>query len=285
MAAAELLEPTLRAYVGYCVGFSVRYFAVGCGVYWIFHVAFRERWLPYRIQQMFPSRDEVIHGIRWSMSNMALSGVSAVVVYWLVRDGWTSMYFAVAERGWWYAGVSVALGIVGYDAWFYWYHRWLHTPWLLRRVHATHHRAANPTAFAAFAHHPIETALGNVYFVLLVIFVPMHPLALAAVGFSLFVVNIVAHMGYELYPRGFTRHRLLRWGGTSTHHNLHHRHLRYNYGIIFTFWDRLMGTNHPAYDDAFEAIKARVAVASSGGPAVARPRHPRLDLSPIDTRN
>lgn len=286
MVAGKLFEPALSAYVGYCVGFCIRYFAVGCGIYWVFHVAFREKWLAHRIQQVFPSRDEVAHGIRWSMSNMAFSGVSAVVLYWLIRDGRTSMYFGVVGRdGWLYCAVSVVLGIAGYDAWFYWYHRLLHTPWLFQHVHATHHRAANPTAFAAFAHHPIETFLGNAYFVLFVMLVPVHPMAFGAVGAYLFTVNIIAHMGYEFYPRGFTRHRLLRWWGTSTHHNMHHRYVGCNYGIVFNYWDRLMGTNHPAYDETFDAITARVGATARERPAAALPRKLRLDFSPTDTRN
>ena len=29
---------------------------------------------------------------------------------------------------------------------------------------------------------------------------------------------------------------------TTTHHDLHHQHGRSNYGLYFTFWDRLLNT-------------------------------------------
>lgn len=199
------------------------------------------------------------------MSNTLCSGVSMLLLYQLVRDGRTGMYFEIAEHGWVYVALSIGVGIAGYDAWFYWQHRLLHTPWLFRHVHLVHHRATNPTAFSAFAHHPIETFMGNAYFVLLLLVVPMHPLAVAGVGLYIFASAIVLHMGYEFSPRGFTRHRILRWWNTSTHHNMHHRYGRCNFSILFNFWDHLVGTNHDRYHDVFDAITSRVGAGSRSG--------------------
>jgi lathosterol oxidase len=255
-------EPSLHAYVSYFVGFCIRYFAVGAALYWFFHVAFREKWLPYRIR----------YEIAWSMLNTACTGVATLFVYGLIHDGRTAMYFAVAEHGWAYFALSVLLCIAGYDTWIYWQHRWLHTPWLFRHVHSIHHRLANPTAFAAFAQHPIETFMGDLYFILFIVCVPIHPMAVAVAGVYMFGIGIIGHAGYEFYPRGFTRHWLLGWHNTSTHHNMHHRYVRCNYGNWFNYWDRLMGTNHPAYHDTFDAIKARVQASRTGAPALAARR-------------
>jgi lathosterol oxidase len=251
-------EPTLSAYVSYWVGFCVRYFAIAGGVYWFLHVGFRHRWLAYRIQPAFPGLDEVGHEIRWSLVNAACTGLSTILLYHLIQAGRTRMYFGLEDHGWAYFGFSAVLGILGYDAWFYWQHRLLHTPWLFARVHATHHRVTNPTAFATFAHHPIETFMGNAYFILLATIIPIHPLAIGAVGLYIFAIGIVAHAGYELYPRGFTHHRLFRWFNTSTHHNMHHLHTGCNYSICFNYWDLLMGTNHASYHETFDAITAGV---------------------------
>lgn len=257
MAIDQFLQPDLAAYVRYCAGFCLRYFAIGGALFLLLHVWLRRRWLVYRIQQTFPSLREVGHEIRWSMSNTLCTGLATLLLYRLIRDGRTSLYFDIGAHGWAYFAFSVLLGIAGYDAWFYWQHRLLHTPWLFRHAHAIHHRVTNPTAFATFAHHPIETFMGNAYFLLLAIFVPMHPLALGAVGAVIFGFGIVGHLGYEFYPRGFVRHRLLGWYNTSTHHNMHHSETDCNYGLCFNYWDRLLGTNHPAYLDTFDAMKAR----------------------------
>jgi len=96
------------------------------------------------------------------------------------------------------------------------------------------------------------------------VFVPIHPVALGLAGLYMFIIGINAHAGYEFYPRGFTRHWLLGWINTSTHHNMHHRYVGCNYGNWFNFWDSLMGTNHPAYHDTFDAVPRRRVVVPGG---------------------
>src|SRR5262245_27276470 len=123
-------EPTFAAYVRYCIGYCIRYFAIAGSLYMFFHIAFKRQWFPYRIQSVFPSRADVGHAIRWSMTNAACTGLATIWLYHLIRTGKTQMYFAVGDYGWMYFLFSIALGIAGYDAWFYWQHRLLHTPWL-----------------------------------------------------------------------------------------------------------------------------------------------------------
>lgn len=254
-----MFEPSITGFLGYYLGFCARYFAVCGAIYWIFHVAFRDRWLAFRIQNKFPGRSTISHEIRWSLLNAACTGLSTMLIYHLMNTGRTSMYFSVADYGLPYFAFSAFLCVLGYDTWIYWQHRLLHTPWWFKHVHSVHHRVANPTAFAAFAHHPGETFMGNVYFISFLVFVPMHPLALVAAGGYMYFHGIMAHMGYEFYPAGFTRHPVLGWFNAATHHNMHHTHVGCNYGNWFNFWDYFMGTNHPSYHDTFDAVRGRVA--------------------------
>ncbi len=242
-------------YVQYCLGFAVRSLAIAGPLYGFFYRWRPREWAAYRIQRELPGRDDVEHEIRWSIVTMACTGVTTVLLYEAVRRGWTRVYVDAGRYGWLYLGVSVAMAILVYDGWFYWQHRLLHHGWLFRHVHAVHHRVTNPTPFANFAAHPVETLMGTAYFFLLVMIVPMHPLALAAVSFHVFAWGTIAHLGYELYPRGFTRHPAFRWLNTATFHNMHHRHVTTNYGLMFSFWDRVMRTHHPAYHSTFDAIR------------------------------
>ena len=241
-------------YVWYYAGACARYFAVAGGIYLTFYVWLRPRLARFRIQAAYPRRADVGHEIRWSLASLACSGVASVLLYDMVQAGWTSMYFDVGRHGWPYLVATVVLGVVGYDAWFYWQHRLLHTEWWFRRAHQVHHRVTNPTPFANFTHHPIEITLGNVYFVLLVTFVPLHPIALALVSMAIFGWGMLAHLGYELYPKRFGRHAAFGWINSATHHNLHHSEVGCNYGLLFNFWDRVMATNHPEYRARFAAI-------------------------------
>lgn len=257
MDPQRFFEPGLAGYIAYCVEFLIRYFLLAGGLYWALQVAFRKRWLSFRIQDTFPGRAEVRHEILWSMSNMACTGLATVLMYHLVRNGDASMYFDAGERGWAYFALSPLLVLAGYDTWIYWQHRWMHSDFMFRHVHWIHHRVGNPTPLATFAQHPLETFLGNAFFVLFVAYVPIHPLALAAAGGYMFLYGIIGHLGYEFFPRWFARNPLLGFVNTSTYHNMHHTHMRCNYAAWFLFWDRALGTNHPDYLDVYDEVTAR----------------------------
>lgn len=257
MEGLRLVSENLGVYLWYYAGSCARYFGVAGLLYCVFHIWFRRSWQGYRIQPELPARAEVSREIRWSLWSMAWTGLAGVLLYNLVRGGWTAVYFDIGEYGWGYFIFTVVLGVAGYDLWFYWQHRLLHTPWWFERAHAVHHRSNNPTAFANFAHHPIEIMLGNVYFVGMVVFVPQHPLATALVSMFIFGWGMIGHMGYEFYPRWFARTRAFGWFNTATHHNLHHSQVDCNYGMFFNFWDRVMGTNQPDYRRVFEDVARR----------------------------
>ncbi len=44
---------------------------------------------------------------------------------------------------------------------------------------------------------------------------------------------------------------------TSVNHNQHHQFFKGNYGLYFTFWDRVMGTLRTDYDKYFDEVKNR----------------------------
>ncbi len=67
-------------------------------------------------------------------------------------------------------------------------------------------------------------------------------------------LNAVGHLGYEIYPKGFTKNKIWKWKTTSTHHNMHHEKFRGNYGVYFTFWDRWFKTEFKDYHQVFENI-------------------------------
>ncbi|MBM4279251.1 MAG: sterol desaturase family protein [Deltaproteobacteria bacterium] len=249
----------VTTFVHYCVGFAARYALFCGGAFFVFH---RLRlWRHFKIQQADPSAKMVRHEILWSASNTLCTGLFSMLLAWLIADGRTAMYADVDDHGWPWFVASVALGTLGFDTWFYWQHRALHTPWLFRHVHAIHHRPTNPTAFAGFAHHPVETFAEDLYFLLFVLVVPIHPVAFGLVGLHAFTLAILGHMGFEFFPRGFTAHPLFGLHNTATHHNMHHSHVGGNYSLYFNVWDRLMGTNHPDYHRVFAATKDAQAAA------------------------
>jgi sterol desaturase/sphingolipid hydroxylase (fatty acid hydroxylase superfamily) len=80
----------------------------------------------------------------------------------------------------------------------------------------------------------------------MVMFIPLHPLALLLFFWHDAEVNTAGHAGYELVPRWLSQHCIYRRFNTVRHHDAHHTNPRVNYGSFFNVWDRWMGTFHDA---------------------------------------
>jgi lathosterol oxidase len=106
-----------------------------------------------------------------------------------------------------------------------------------------------PTPFAAYAFDVPEALLMAAFTPLWLLIVPMHALGLFLFMAFMIVRNVMGHAGVELMPRRLADSRWFGWINSTTHHDLHHTSFHHNYGLYFTWWDRLMGTEHPAYRD------------------------------------
>lgn len=62
-------------------------------------------------------------------------------------------------KGWLQSGMQFVIGMFAMDAWQYWIHRLVHTPWLYKNIHSTHHRLLIPYAMGALYNHPAEALL------------------------------------------------------------------------------------------------------------------------------
>ena len=59
---------------------------------------------------------------------------------------------------------------------------------------------------------------------------------------------------------------VLRWMNTATFHNLHHTSFNGNYGLMFRFWDRMLGTELDTDESAFVQRGAQGATARCAMP-------------------
>lgn len=148
-----------------------------------------------------------------------------------------------------------ALIVVLHDAWFYWIHRAMHSRRLFRATHLHHHKSRTPTPWTAYSFSSWEAVFEAAFMPLFLLVTSLFGLAYA--GFAVFLFlwhmiirNVMAHAGHELFPAGWVDNPLTDWISTTTHHDLHHSEA-HNYGFYFTWWDRLMGTEHPRYKQEF----------------------------------
>jgi sterol desaturase/sphingolipid hydroxylase (fatty acid hydroxylase superfamily) len=207
-----------------------------------------------RIQPRRPSRKAFAREIRYSISTTLIFAGVGWCIAGLVERGVFQVYTDVDTYGWPYWFASLAIAIVFHDTYFYWTHRAMHHPRLFRTFHRVHHLSTSPSPWAAYAFAPPEAVVEALVLPALLVFLPMHRFALFTFLLFMIVRNVIGHLGIELYPRWFARSRLTRHTTTSTHHNLHHRDLRGNYGLYFTWWDRLMRTEHADYHATFDRV-------------------------------
>jgi sterol desaturase/sphingolipid hydroxylase (fatty acid hydroxylase superfamily) len=99
-----------------------------------------------------------------------------------------------------------------------------------------------PTPWAIFAFQPGEAIIQFIGFALIVIFLPLHPLALLAFLTIDTFINTAGHCGYEFAPKWYLHGRLFSLFSTVTSHDVHHTNMRVNFGSFFNVWDRICGT-------------------------------------------
>ncbi len=189
-------------------------------------------------------RPQIDREIRWSLYSAAIYGLPAGIVAWGWQNrGWTQIYENAGDYPLWYLPVSLFIYMFLHDTWFYWTHRWMHTPKWFRIAHAVHHESRPPTAWAAMSFHPVEALTGAVVVPLLVFFVPIHIGVLGLVLFIMTFMGVTNHMGWEIFPRFMVHGPLGKGVITASHHQRHHAEYKCNYGLYFRFWDRVCATD------------------------------------------
>jgi len=206
-----------------------------------------------RIQSSRAGGKDVRREIGFSLSTVVLFSLVGFSVYLGSQAGIFRVYGGEVPGGE-HMLVELAAMVLLHDAYFYWAHRLMHTKWLFRRVHRVHHKSRTPTPWAAYAFAPPEALLEAGILPLAALLLPLHQVTVLLFVTHMIVRNVIGHAGVELFPSWWLRAPLLRWITTTTHHDLHHSHGGYNFGLYFTWWDRWMKTEHPEYASRFMAV-------------------------------
>lgn len=250
-------QDILTRYVGTYGIITLRYIVFAGILYMLFYVWKRRDWVRFKIQQKFPKSTDIWREIGYSLLSMAMFAAVGVSIHYLHKAGYTKIYTDFSQHGIAYFIFSVVAFIVLHDAYFYWTHRFMHNKKLYPYVHLIHHKSHNPTPWAAFAFHPLEAIVEVGIVPLMVFLMPIHPFAILAWVLYMTGMNVLGHLGFELFPDGFASGKITKWHNTSTHHNMHHKFTTSNYGLYFNFWDRVMGTNHARYESEYDVVRER----------------------------
>jgi sterol desaturase/sphingolipid hydroxylase (fatty acid hydroxylase superfamily) len=234
-----------------------RYFLFAGIPFLIFYILFPDAFSKNKIQLKLAKRKDFIREILHSLqTTFVLAGVGLLILQTPLKK-YTQFYDKLSDYPLWWVPVSVLLALLIHDTYFYWMHRAVHHPSLYKRVHLVHHKSVNPSPWASYSFHFLEAVIEGMVAPLILLLIPIHPIALILFAFSSFMINVYGHLGFEIAPKWFRRSLLFEMLNTSTHHNLHHAKFHGNYGLYFRFWDRMMGTEHPDYVKEYDRIQKR----------------------------
>jgi lathosterol oxidase len=235
-----------------------RYLIVATIAFLIWYVFLRRIILSKKIQQRFPRVNDYAREIGFSILTIFIMAFIPFLILGTPSVAkHTQFYTDISKHGTLYFVLAFPLMALIHDTYFYWMHRMIHHPALFKIVHLVHHKSTNPSPFAAYAFHPLEAILEASIFIIFVFIMPVHFFHLFFFFLFMILYNVYGHLGWELYPKGFSKHWLGKWINTSVNHNLHHQYFKGNYGLYFLFWDRMMGTIRKDYDEKFEEVKSR----------------------------
>ena len=247
---------SLNDYLKIVSAIGTRYFFFAGLAFLVFYVILRKKNYFKKIQERFPRSRDYFREMGYSVLTILLF---AIVPLLLIKDPaiskYTTYYTDISQYGKVYFYSAFIIMFFMHDTYFYWVHRLMHHPRLFKWFHLVHHKSVNPSPWAAYAFHPLESVV-EVFIVVLFLFtIPIHKFHLVFFFLFMIIYNVYGHLGYELYPHGFSKHPIGKWINTSVNHNQHHQYFKGNYGLYLLFWDRVMGTIRTDYDQRFEEVK------------------------------
>ena len=216
----------------------------------------RTSWASRKIQAREATRADFIREFGASIRTVLVYMTITIPMIWGFNNGVFTPYDSPVS-GLVFAGYLAAI-LLAHDTWFYWTHRAMHHPRLFKSFHRFHHRTVTPTPWTAYSFAIPEAFVMVLFMPLWLLAVPTPEPVIFTFLAIMILRNAMGHAGLELHPRGWASHPLLKWISTTTHHDLHHAgSFNHNFGFYFTWWDKLMGTEHPEYVAKFNEVTTR----------------------------
>ena len=226
----------------------IRYFIAAGIFYWYFYLFESEKWHSRRLN---PSKttnpSQYRREIYWSLLSSVVFALIGTMGIWLFQNGYTVVYTEWSCADILYMPLSLLCAMAIHETYYYWLHRWMHKPGVFKIVHKVHHNSIVTSPWTAFSFHPLEALIEALVIPVIIMIIPMHAVVLGFYLLIMTVSSIVNHLDIEIYPEGFKGHWLGKWLIGATHHHFHHKEFRSNYGLYFTWWDRIMKTESPNY--------------------------------------
>ncbi|WP_313504448.1 sterol desaturase family protein [Kaistella carnis] len=226
----------------------IRYFATA-GFFYAFYLKVKKSNTDKKILSKRPlKKEQVKKEIYWSVISSAIFAFFGAVTYLLYLNQFTSIYLDPAQYGYWYLPLSLVIVLLLHETYYYWVHRAMHFPKIYKVVHKVHHQSLSTTPWTAFSFHPWESIIEALIVPIILIVVPVNIYVLLFYLILMTFSSMINHLDIEVYPESFRKSAFGKLWIDATHHHYHHKEFNTNYGLYFTFWDKLMGTESRKMD-------------------------------------
>lgn len=244
-----------RTYGVFLFFIFLRYFVVTGFAFLIFYIIFKKNFIKVKIQKLFPKRKDYQREIKYSLLTMIIFSFYAILVFRSPLSEYTLIYRDFTDFNILYFFFSVIAAILLHDTYFYWTHRLMHHKKLFKYFHLVHHKSTNPSPWAAYSFHPLEAVVEGGIIVVVTMILPIHPIAIGLFLLFMITFNVYGHLGFEIFPKWLLKTKFGAVFNTATNHNMHHHYFKGNYGLYLRFWDDIMGTTHPKYEEKLKELK------------------------------
>lgn len=217
------------------IGLVLMFSLIGSLQAWLDWAVSSDRFKHYRLRTPGPN----YHGPQNKWLNVMLNNLLAlsIVAAFFYHFGASSLYphwpgFAH------FFGETFAVLLL-YDFGYYFFHRGLHHPKLMKYIHGVHHKVRFPVASESVFLNPLEQMGAFVLLLGAVLLLgPISEYAFLMMFFLYSSINVIVHSNL-VFP-----HPALRlFNFWVQKHDVHHDTFRNNYASIFPFWDQAFGTS------------------------------------------
>lgn len=144
----------------------------------------------------------------------------------------------------WAIALDIFIILMFYDFFYYLAHRfWFHGNGAMRKIHAVHHQARNPTYLDAHYVHPTETFVGLALYMGSIAFLSLllGPFNIITMVLTFVIYVQINTLNHTFINLPYFPFKALNWSNAK--HHVHHENMhKGNYATITLFYDKLFGT-------------------------------------------
>ena len=208
-----------------------------------------EKFLPARPEQKILSAS-FAQDVVWFILQRFLDGI-VIATYVSVLASLYNNYLSFLSAPWLRSlpeGVVFAWAVLVGD-FFQWFHHWVrHKVPVLWQFHTVHHSQKELSPFTDQRYHIVEYIVtSTIQTIPMLILTVQNPyIILYNVSISWFTRFYHGNIKTNLGP---LRYVLVTPQSHRIHHSIERRHQDKNFGLLFSIWDRLFGTQYEGYDE------------------------------------